>query len=246
MNLKLTFLILSFLLIKTFNPESFGQWTTTAQNIHFAHTGNVGIGNNNPWAKLHLVGTFVSSGQTANLDPAYTGNNLTFLANSGQLLMGWNRTGGDGETDFIANRGPGGSGGFAFYNYSNDNQLSQLMWIKGDGNVGIGTRETSSKLTVAGNIAAREVKVTVNAGADFVFRDDYILKPLQELESFIKINNHLPEIASAKEMESEGMNLSEMNIKLLQKIEELTLYVIEQQKQLTEQGKRIRLLESGL
>jgi len=236
MNLKLTFLIVSFLLTKTFNPESFGQWTTTAQNIHFAHTGNVGIGNNNPWAKLHLVGTFLSSGQTANID----GRDLSFLPNSGQLLIGWNRSKGDGETDFISNQGAGVRGGFSFYNYSNDGHETHLMWIKGDGNVGIGTREISAKLTVAGNIAAREVKVTVNAGADFVFHDNYNLKPLPELESFIKKNNHLPEIASAKEMESEGMNLSEMNIRLLQKIEELTLYVIKQQKDIEELRTELR------
>jgi hypothetical protein len=101
------------------------------------------------------------------------------------------------------------------------------MSIQATGNVGIGTTNPASKLTVAGEIAAREVKVTVNAGADFVFNEDYQLRSLSELGSFIKANNHLPDIASANEMEREGVNLSEMNIKLLQKIEELTLYIIQ-------------------
>lgn len=69
-----------------------------------------------------------------------------------------------------------------------------------------------------------------------MFEKTYALPSLQEVEKFVTENKHLPEIASAKEMQNEGINLSEMNIKLLQKIEELTLYVIEQ-------NKRIKLLE---
>ena len=102
------------------------------------------------------------------------------------------------------------------------------------GNVGIGTTNPTSKLTVAGNIASREVKVTVDAGADFVFENNYNLPSLDTVDTFIKQNKHLPEIASAEEMKKEGINLSEMNIKLLQKIEELTLYTIEQNKQIKE------------
>lgn len=126
-----------------------------------------------------------------------------------------------------------------------------------NGNVGIGTANPTSKLTVAGDIASREVKVSVEAGADFVFENDYKLPSLNSVEKFIAENKHLPEIASAKEMQKEGINLSEMNIKLLQKIEELTLYMIEQEKKteklhqyileqnktISEQSKRLEKLE---
>lgn len=118
--------------------------------------------------------------------------------------------------------------------------------IKGNGNVGIGTANPSSLLTVAGNIASREVKVTVDAGADFVFEKGYDLPSLTSLDSYIKENKHLPEIASAKEMQANGINLSEMNIKLLQKIEELTLYTIEQNKKLKEQNDRIEQQNSKI
>jgi hypothetical protein len=104
--------------------------------------------------------------------------------------------------------------------------------IKGNGYIGIGTINPTSLLTVAGNIASREVKVTVDAGADFVFENNYDLPSLELVDKFIKENKHLPEIASAKEMKQDGINLSEMNIKLLQKIEEMTLYMIEQNKKI--------------
>ena len=103
-----------------------------------------------------------------------------------------------------------------------------------DGNVGIGTTNPTAKLTVAGNIASREVKVTVDAGADFVFENNYNLPSLDSVDQYIKENNHLPEIASAEEMKKDGINLSEMNIKLLKKMEEMTLYMIEQNKQIKE------------
>jgi hypothetical protein len=115
--------------------------------------------------------------------------------------------------------------------------------IMDNGNVGIGTVNPTSKLTVAGNISTREVKVTVDAGADFVFENDYNLPSLESVDRFIKKNKHLPEIASANEMKNDGINLSEMNIKLLQKIEELTLYSIDQNKKIEAQAKEIEGLK---
>jgi len=114
-----------------------------------------------------------------------------------------------------------------------------------NGNVGIGTAHPTSKLTVAGNIASREVKVTVDAGADFVFEKDYDLPSLEFVDKFIKENKHLPEIDSAAAMQKDGINLSEMNIKLLQKIEEITLYIIEQNKSIEELKKEIKNIQSN-
>ncbi len=113
--------------------------------------------------------------------------------------------------------------------------LKQRMQINSQGQVGIGTTNhdgTDTKLTVAGTIHAQEVKVTAGAGgADFVFENDYDLPGIAEVESFIKTNKHLPGIPSADEMITNGIDVGEMQIKLLQKIEELTLYVIELKKE---------------
>lgn len=85
--------------------------------------------------------------------------------------------------------------------------------------------------SIAGKLSVREVEVKVDAGADFVFHSQYELKSLKQIENFIQENNHLPDIPSESEMKEKGVNVSEFQIKLLQKIEELTLYVIKQEKE---------------
>ncbi|RXG11376.1 interleukin-like EMT inducer protein [Leeuwenhoekiella aestuarii] len=103
------------------------------------------------------------------------------------------------------------------------------------GNVGIGLDNPDEKLTVKGNIHSQEVRVDL-AGViapDYVFEKNYDLISISEVEKFINLEGHLPKIPSAEELEQEGLNLKEMNLKLLEKIEELTLYIIEQEKRLT-------------
>ncbi len=99
-------------------------------------------------------------------------------------------------------------------------------------------------IDVFGTLRAEEVKVCLNRGCDFVFENDYNLLPIKELENYIKLNKHLPDIEPASKMESEGINLSEMNAKLLQKVEELTLYLIEQNKKLESQNEKILSLQN--
>lgn len=100
------------------------------------------------------------------------------------------------------------------------------MAIKSDGNVGIGITDPKNKLSVNGTIWAKEVKVSLIDGADWVFEDDYNLRSLEEVEAFVKTNKHLPDVPSADEFRENDMNLGEMNNILLQKMEEMTLYMI--------------------
>ena len=103
-----------------------------------------------------------------------------------------------------------------------------------NGNVLIGkTSQTNTnyKLDVAGKVRADEITVNTT-GADFVFEDGYLLRPLHEVEAFIKENKHLPDVAPAKTMQENGVSVGEMNAKLLQKIEELTLYLIKKENEI--------------
>jgi hypothetical protein len=95
-----------------------------------------------------------------------------------------------------------------------------------NGNVSIGTTSPQHLLHVAGTVGAEEVIVSAT-GADYVFQPDYHLSSLDEVNSYIKENHHLPDVPSAAEMQTKGLSLGEMQTKLLAKIEELTLHMIE-------------------
>ncbi|WP_320052043.1 hypothetical protein [uncultured Acetobacteroides sp.] len=89
------------------------------------------------------------------------------------------------------------------------------------------------KLNVAGKVRADEITVNTS-GADFVFENGYNLRPLTEVEAYVKENKHLPDVAPAAEMQNNGVSIGEMNTKLLQKVEELTLYLIDKDKKIKE------------
>jgi hypothetical protein len=114
-----------------------------------------------------------------------------------------------------------------------------------NGNVGIGTTDTKGfKLGVNGKIAAEEVKIALYTNwSDFVFKKDYNLPTLNEVENHIKEKGHLKDIPSEKDVRENGFYLGQMDSKLLQKIEELTLYAIKQEKQLKNQNKEIKNLK---
>lgn len=116
-----------------------------------------------------------------------------------------------------------------------------------NGKLGIGTINTGDyKLAVEGTIGARKVKVTSAPWADFVFEKDYKLPTLKELEDFIAANKHLPGIPTATEVGQHGVELGDISAKLLQKIEEQALYIIELNKKREEQTSQIAALNKKL
>jgi hypothetical protein len=122
---------------------------------------------------------------------------------------------------------------------------SNIFNIASNGNVLIQTTNSLYALNVGGTIWSTEVKVCIS-GCDFVFDKDYKLMPLKELENYLKLNHHLPGIASANEMESgDGVELGKMNNKLLQKVEELTLYTIQLEKRLDDMQAQITKLKES-
>lgn len=120
----------------------------------------------------------------------------------------------------------------------NNVESSGNLIISGTGNHSIGGRLSlgtlvptpGAILTVGGLVSCREIKVAITAGADYVFNKDYKLMPLKELAQYVEINKRLPEVASESDMKTNGLNVNEFQIKLLQKIEELTLHLIKQNK----------------
>ncbi len=125
-----------------------------------------------------------------------------------------------------------------------------LLYSK-DGNLGIGAVDPQNKLDVNGTIRAKEV-IVESGWADYVFADDYQLVPLSEVEAHISENGHLPGIPSAEEIQRNGLSVAASQTLMMQKIEELTLYTIEQEKRLDEKDRQIadlieanrRILES--
>ncbi len=207
-------------------------FTNDTERMRFNSDGNIGIGVINPAERLHISGNLKFNSEY---------NKILWPANNTHPYGG-GITGDDGTFKRLT----------LFHGHSIDLQTGSnsfdssksRLHINSSGNVGIGTRRPDSKLTVKGNIHSKEIRVTVGAGADFVFEENYKLTELKALEQYIIKNKHLPEIASAKDMESNGIYLAEMNIKLLQKIEELTLYTISQEKQLEKQRKTSNTLQN--
>lgn len=204
--------------------------------------GNVGIGVANPQEKLHISGPIRGDGTNGALrirtemgtteigpiDPGYSRFNTTlgdFYFNKSIIL----------ETGTI-------SSAIKTPLYFKIGNVSIPMYIRTDGNVGIGTLTPQYKLDVAGTIRAQEL-IVETSGADFVFADDYQLRPLSEVKAFIAENKHLPEIKSAQEMQENGIGINELQTQLLQKIEELTLYILQQEEKIQELELRIKALE---
>lgn len=121
----------------------------------------------------------------------------------------------------------------------------KLVMEDPSGNVSIGTTNPQGyKLAVAGNMIAESIKVKLQgAWPDYVFHDQYMLPSLNQVENFIKLNKHLPEIPSEAEIQKNGQDLGEMNSKLLKKVEELTLYLINQQKEIEVLKRKVTKLE---
>ena len=213
--------------------------------------GDVGIGTTNPGAKFHVQNGITNYSWTPITGTAgiFESSNASraFLTIVGKSTAQSELWFGDENTQ--------NSGRVRYENSTDDLEFwtnnTQKITINSLGNVGIGTANPSEKLTVKGKILCGEVKVVMESTipADYVFQKyytgtsalkaDYVMPSLEEVEAFTKANHHLPEVPSAATIKEEGLQLKEMTTLLLQKVEELTLYTIEQEK-------RIKSLEAKL
>ncbi|WP_156308946.1 hypothetical protein [Sphingobacterium endophyticum] len=123
--------------------------------------------------------------------------------------------------------------------------IGENLMVAFNGNVGIGTLNPSSKLSVNGTVRAKEVRVEASPWPDYVFQDGYDLPSLTDVKNHIERYGHLPEVPSASTVEKEGIDLGKMNALLLKKIEELTLHLIEKEERINSLDERIKLLEKN-
>jgi hypothetical protein len=188
--------------------------TSNTEQLRVQSGGNVGIGITTPREKLDVGGSIIAGGnQSAYLMMGTNGNNSPFIqSNQNPIVM----------------------------NVASTNALTITTSSVGGnivGAVGIGTNGSpipnEYRLAVAGNIIAEKLTVKLRANwPDFVFEDDFRLKSLSEIEKYIKVNKHLPGVPSAKQIAKDGVDVGANQAVLLQKIEELTLYIIEQNKKI--------------
>lgn len=215
--------------------------------------GDVGIGTTSPRSALD-VARFIPNGALGTVFGRLTEGddegNGTFLGVRGFVTNVLNSRSFSiihnfyGQTNSSINflRGNSITGGSITFSTNSD---IERVRIDVAGNVGIGTSTPAEKLSVNGKIRAHEIKVELANWPDFVFAKDYALPTLQETEKHIKEKGHLPGIPTAAEVEKNGIELGDMNKKLLQKIEELTLYLIEMKKELKAQQNEINILKTN-
>ncbi|PXX95024.1 hypothetical protein DF185_22700 [Marinifilum breve] len=202
-------------------------FSVKGQTNVFPTDGNVGVGTIQPNSKIDI--RLLESGKGLQL--VGLNKNIDFHIGHDGLTHGfyWRYKGVDSNNDNDLELWTNNINGADKQVY-NIHQDANIQFLQG---VSIGCEAKSGfKLAVNGSITASEVKVQAQT-ADFVFEDDYDLKDLEEVEEFISLNKHLPDVPSAKQMKENGVGLAEMNKLLLQKVEELTLYVIQQKNENT-------------
>ena len=250
--------------LNIYNAATLGVSLTANGNSYF-NGGRVGIGTTNPEAKLQiqsLLGgsTFgkiafdVLQYSNANIgwNSFYQGFNISRSAATSQWTTGTDGSQ-NGAVAILSNLG----GDIRFVSIPSttinpgtpatltDAQVlaATKMKIQSNGSVGIGTTYIPSgyMLAVQGKVITEEVLVKLRANwPDYVFRKEYKLQSLSDLDEYIKSNQHLPVIPSANEIDKSGVSLGEMSTKQMEKIEELTLYVIEMNKKIQEQDKKMQ------
>jgi len=255
---KLLFLLTASVAVQELRAQSYLPLTGGNISGNLNVSGNLGIGTTTPAGPLHVY-------QTERLDSipgAYL--NITTLGSNGGLsnriydrLWIVRKSNGHGWTSTSLHEGIAIDVSFQtpmvdtktwwerdpYHDIQSWGTAENSYLTIKQGNVGIGTETPQSRLAVNGTITAKQVTVTQNGWPDYVFDKDYPLPPLDSLSEQIHATGHLPGIPSTEEIRQNGQDLGEMNKMLLQKVEELTLYIIDLKKEVKQQGEKLKQLE---
>lgn len=213
----------------------FSIWNTENPNIALAaglgapsyFMGNVGIGTTTPSERLQVSGRVLANylASKGNIGIGSDVDARIYMQNTTpQTGKNWNLI---SETD----------GSFQLGIYG----INPFQTIASNGNVGIGTTTPDAKLAVKGTIHTQEVKVDMNGWADYVFNPTYKMLPLDQVKAYISSNHHLPEMPSETEVKLKGVNIGEMLKLQTKKIEELTLYLLQQQTRINKLESKLRI-----
>ncbi|RXG11378.1 hypothetical protein DSM03_11715 [Leeuwenhoekiella aestuarii] len=217
--------------------------------------GNVGIGTTIPRASLHLLSNAIQVNSTRQYDSnliieaTSTSRSTSEGAAIGFVVPAAQNGGNPWQQGRILvtpdNTSNSNAHGRMYlqtrYNEGGVWQWRDNLVLKSNGNVGVGTSIPDEKLTVKGKIHSEEVRVDLAVPApDYVFEKEYDLRGLDELETYIEANKHLPEIPSANDFKDKGILVGDMNMLLLKKVEELTLYIISQHKEIQQLKREVR------
>lgn len=235
--------------------------TNNFEHMRITDGGKIGIGTINPTAPFEVqvpsafmisVGIGTASPPSEKLEIAHddlTGGIALNRLSSGTNSKSEIKFNKNGTELYAIGNDLNGTGEQTFFIWDNVSNTSPLL-INAEGKVGLGgtvppLNGSIYKLYVEGGIATRDIKVTnVSIWPDYVLETDYPLISIYEMEKFIKKNHHLPEIASAKEIEkNQGFELGDMQVKLLKKLEEQALYIIQLQKQMDEVKNELKNLK---
>ena len=215
-----------------------GGTDVSNERMRITAEGNVGIGISNPAAQLHTSGAVRFAGLSndntqTRIVVSDANGNLSYRDMS--TVSGTSGWAFNGSTVGVL-KSIGTTDNFDLPLITNNNEQMRIT-VAGD--VGIGTSTPQGQLAVNGTVFAKKIKVTQLGWSDYVFDKNYPLPSLAAVEQFIQQNKHLPDVPSAAVVEKEGIDLGDNQAILLKKIEELTLYIIEQNKRIEKLEKKL-------
>ena len=212
------------------------RFCTNNENRMYIDTlGMIGINTTSPLQRLHVLDGNILISRSVS-DELGSTNGTIYFGDVVEASQPYGRWG----IEYVSSQQEGYGLNF-WMPWINGQGGNHYLFLADCGKVGIGTNNPQAKLAVNGDVLAKEMRVSVDSTdwPDFVFSPDYQMMSLAELEQFINTHHHLPDIPSAEKIRGLGcVNLGEMNVLLLQKIEEMTLRMIEMEK-------RIVLMEKG-